>query len=239
MPRGARTPRASATGISRRGALAILGMSLALAASHAGAAPAAESSWSAAALYNLGNSYAHSGRPGLAVLNYERARLLAPNDPDIEANLRYVRDAAHLPSEARPGFARAVTAVNPTGASWLGVIGILVLGASVLAARLRVCPRWLYRSTAVAGVALMGYTVCQAVVLWPALHAAVVVTAGAPVRVSPVPMGDPLFTLAEAETVRMLSQHEDFVLVRTLAGKTGWIARANIEPVIPDERPTS
>jgi hypothetical protein len=96
----------------------------------------------------------------------------------------------------------------------------------------------LYRSTAVAGVALMGFTVCQAVVLWPALHSAVVVTASAPVRVSPVPMGDPLFTLAEAETVRMLAEHDEYVLVQTPAGKTGWIARANIEPLIPVQRPT-
>jgi hypothetical protein len=219
------------------GILAILALGLTLAASQSHAASVAETRWSAAALYNLGNSYARAGQPGLAVLNYERARLLAPNDPDIEANLRQVRDAAHLPSDTRSGFARSVTAVSPAVASWLGVVGVLVLGASVLAGRTRARPRWLYRSTAVAGVALMGFTVCQAVVLWPALHAAVVLTAGAPVRVSPVPMGDPLFTLAEAETVRILSQHEDFVLVRTLAGKTGWIARANIEPVIPEQRP--
>ena len=33
------------------------------------------------------NSYARAGKPGLAVLNYERAALLAPDDPDINANL--------------------------------------------------------------------------------------------------------------------------------------------------------
>src|SRR6202161_2860169 len=50
--------------------------------------------YSADGLYNLANSYARAGKPGLAVLNYERAALLAPDDPDINANLAYVRTAA-------------------------------------------------------------------------------------------------------------------------------------------------
>src|SRR5271154_2724545 len=62
--------------------------------------------YSAAALYNLGNAYARTGKPGLAVLNYERARLLEPNDPDINANLRHVREAAGLPAESRNALDR-------------------------------------------------------------------------------------------------------------------------------------
>jgi hypothetical protein len=126
---------------NRRGALAALALGLGLTATHSHAGSLAEARWSAAALYNLGNSYARAGQPGLAVLNYERARLLAPNDPDIEANLRHVRDAAHLPSETKSVFARTATAVSPAVASWLGVVGVLVLGASVLAGRTRARPR--------------------------------------------------------------------------------------------------
>jgi hypothetical protein len=73
----------------------------------------------------------------------------------------------------------------------------------------------------------------QCAVLWPALHSAVVVTAGAPVRVSPVPMGDPVFTLPEAEVVALAAEHDEFVLVRTAAGRTGWVSRSNVAPVIP------
>jgi hypothetical protein len=46
-------------------------------------------------------------------------------------------------------------------------------------------------------------------------------------------MGDPLFVLPEAETVRITAEHEDFVLVRTRAGRAGWVARANLAPVVP------
>src|SRR3954467_2635403 len=80
------------------------------------------STYSADALYNVANSYARAGKPGLAVLNYERAALLAPNDPDIKANLDYVRAAAKVPTETPTRFVRFAEATNPTAAAWLGVI---------------------------------------------------------------------------------------------------------------------
>jgi tetratricopeptide (TPR) repeat protein len=39
--------------------------------------------------YNLGNSYFRIKKVGLALLNYEKARKLAPNDADILANIRF------------------------------------------------------------------------------------------------------------------------------------------------------
>src|ERR1700684_438250 len=71
-------------------------------------APSAPSQprYSADGLYNLANSYARDGKPGLAVLSYERAALLAPDDADIMANLAYVRAAAHVALKPRNRFAR-------------------------------------------------------------------------------------------------------------------------------------
>jgi hypothetical protein len=85
----------------------------------------------------------------------------------------------------------------------------------------------------VVGAALVGFTVSNGLVLWPKLHEAVILTAATPVRASPVPMGDPLFVLPEAETVRITAEHDDFLLVRTRAGRTGWVSRANLAPVVP------
>lgn len=42
---------------------------------------------SAEVYYNLGNSYYRTGQVTKAILNYERAKLLAPNDEDIQFNL--------------------------------------------------------------------------------------------------------------------------------------------------------
>lgn len=42
--------------------------------------------------YNLGNAYSRLDEIGRAILNYERARLFIPRDPDLRFNLHYVRD---------------------------------------------------------------------------------------------------------------------------------------------------
>jgi hypothetical protein len=189
----------------------------------------------AAGLYNAANAYARAGKPGMAVLNYERARLLAPNDPDIEANLRLVRESLRLPSESPHALASAATLASPTLLAWLGVVGLLIVGVSLLAGQIYSRHRIIRRAAMVLGVAMITLPVANGVVLWPRLHEAVVISANAAVRVSPAPMGEPLFVLPEAEIVTMTAEHEGFVLVQTRAGRIGWAARASLAPVVPFE----
>jgi hypothetical protein len=191
--------------------------------------------YSAAGLYNTANAYARAGKPGMAVLNYERASLLAPNDPDIEANLRLVRERLRLPSESRNALARALTRAGPSSLAWCGVMGLLIIGVSLLAGQIYPRPRLVRRTATVIGAAMIGLTVANGVVLWPTLHEGVVISSNTAVRVSPVPMGDPLFILTEAETVKMTAEHEGFVLVQARSGRTGWAARASLAPVVPSE----
>jgi hypothetical protein len=195
--------------------------------------PAQAAGYSAEVLYNRGNSYARAGKPGLAVLNYERASLLAPGDPDIEANLRYVRESVKLPLPSRSWIDRAVSRANPTAAAGLGVLGLVMVGASLLAGRLYSRYSLLRHMTSVIGIALIAFTVRQGMLLWPTLHGAVVIKDTAPALVSPVPMGDALFVLPGAETVVITAEREGFFLIRTQSGRTGWVSRANVAPVVP------
>ena len=189
--------------------------------------------YSADGLYNLANSYARAGKPGLAVLNYERAALLAPGDADINANLEFVRASAHVSGEPRSRFARVAQAVGPALAAWLGVLGIALVGAGLLARKMTPRFRWARVGGVVVGSALIALTVSSATLLWPRMRAAVILVNQTPARVSPVPMGDTAFVLPEAETVTMTAEHEDFVLVRTRGGNSGWVARANLGAVVP------
>jgi type IV secretory pathway VirB2 component (pilin) len=189
--------------------------------------------YSADGLYNLANSYARAGKPGLAVLNYERASLLAPDDADINANLEYVRASAHVPTEPRTRFARIVQAANPTLVAWIGVLGIALAGVGLLAGKLTPRLQWFRAGGILLGVALMALTVSNAMLLWPRIHEAVVLIDQTPARVSPVPMGDAAFVLREAETVTMTAEHEDFILIRSRGGLSGWVARANLGTVVP------
>jgi hypothetical protein len=211
--------------------LAVLALNLAVGAGQVHAEPA-QVGYSAAGLYNLGNSYARQGKPGMAVLNYERANLLSPNDPDIDANLSYVRASSHLPAPSRSTFDRVARIASPFALSWIGVIGLIIVGGSALAAQLSSRHSWLRRSTLLLGISMISLTVCNAVALWPLLHEGVVIAA-TPARVSPVPMGDSLFMLPEAETVKITAEHEGFFLVQTGAGRTGWVSRSTVAPVVP------
>ena len=191
------------------------------------------SGYSAADLYNLGNSYARMGKPGMAILNYERASLLSANDADIDANLQYVRASAHLPGGKRGSFDRMARFASPFLLSWIGVFGLGVVGASMIAAQLLPRHRLLRRSAMLLGLSMLGLTICNGLALWPLLHEGVIITAATPVRVSPVPMGDPLFTLPEGETVKIAAEHESFALIETRAGRTGWVAHPNLAPIVP------
>ena len=52
--------------------------------------------YSAPLCFNLANAEARAGHPGQAMLNYERARYLAPNDAGINHNLQLARQQAGL-----------------------------------------------------------------------------------------------------------------------------------------------
>jgi hypothetical protein len=210
----------------------LLLLGLALCAGQTLARPS-QPQYSADGLYNLANSYARAGKPGLAVLNYERAALLAPDDPDINANLEYVRASAHVATESRSRFARIAQAVSPVLAAWAGVLGITLVGLGMLARRITRRFQWVRIGGIVMGAVLITLTASNALLLWPRMHEAVILINQTPVRVAPVPMGDTAFVLLEAETVTITAEHEDFALIRTRRGLSGWVARANLGAVVP------
>ena len=192
-----------------------------------------QAGYSAAALYNFANAFARAGKPGFAVLNYERARLLDPNDPDIDTNLSQVLVASGLPPETHSQFERMTAIVGPRTLAWLGVLGLLIAGIGAL--RFRFYPRH-RRKFAVAtllGIVVLGISIADAVTLWPVMHEAVVITKTTPVRVSPTLIEETLFTLPEASIVSTGAEHDGFVLVRTAAGRTGWAPSTNLAPIVP------
>jgi hypothetical protein len=213
-----------------------LALALALSAgvsSQAAPADAQPAGFSAPALYNLGNAYARSGKPGLAVLNFERARLLNPDDPDLEANLRHVREGAGLPEVPRSRFERMAGSLNPRILAWVGVFGLLLVGLSTWARVGQKSHRGKLLAAALFGTALLGVSIANAVALWPIMHEAVVITGATPVRVSPVTTEEPLFVLPEAVIVAMHGEHEGFILVQTEAGRSGWVPAANLARIVP------
>jgi hypothetical protein len=169
----------------------------------------------------------------MAILNYERASLLAPNDPDIQANLRFVRASAHLPAETPDTLDRVARIASPFWMSWLGLLGLMSVGASVIGGQLSSRHRLARGAAMLAGVTMVALTLCSALTLASRLHEGVVIAAATPVRVSPVPMGDPLFSLPEGEKVKITAEHDEFALIETRAGRAGWVSHSTLAPIVP------
>src|SRR5580698_1456330 len=63
--------------------------------------------------YNLGNAWFRQNKLGLAILDYARARQLAPRDPDILANLKFAQqrlgvEDANTPPHAAQRFLQSI-----------------------------------------------------------------------------------------------------------------------------------
>jgi hypothetical protein len=110
---------------------------------------------------------------------------------------------------------------------------LVLAGACLLTAGRQPRHRWKLRVAAALGMLLVAVTVADAVALWPTLHEGIVLAPATPARVSPVPMGEPLFVLQEGESVRVATTHEGFVLVESRAGRMGWVAESNLSAVVP------
>jgi len=191
------------------------------------------SGYSAAAIFNQANTAARQGKTGPAILNYERALLLAPSDADIAANLHLVRAKAGLPDAPENWFARGLSFARPNTLAWLGSLGVMLAGLSLLLVRLQPQRRLAFRSLTIVGALLVATAIGSAITTWPLMNAAVVITSETPARSSPVLDAEPAFKLREGETVTVRAEHQGFTLVRTSAGRFGWVARTNLASVVP------
>ena len=195
--------------------------------------------YSAAGLFNRANACAREGKSGLAILNYERALLLAPNEADIAANLNFVRAKAGLPDAPENWFTRSLLYARPNTLAWLGSLGLALAGMSLLLVRLYPQRRLALRSLTFAGVLLVATAIGSAITMWPRINEAVVISREAPARIAPVSAAEAAFKLHEGETVTMRAEHQDFALVQTSAGRSGWVARADLARVMPQFRDRS
>jgi hypothetical protein len=190
----------------------------------------------AAALYDAGNAEARLGHLALAVLYYERARLLAPNDPDIAANLRQVRESAGLPATTGGWLLEHGRFASPNLMYWLGVLGLACAGVSlvILRARRRAARqsyRVPLRIVAIVGGLFTLVSVGDALATNALLHEYVVLDT-APATGSPVSNGAPLFTVSQADVVHAREQYQGFLLVTDSQGRRGWVAGTHLAAVI-------
>lgn len=188
--------------------------------------------YSASLLYNLANSYAQAGNTGRAVLNYERALKLDPNDPDILANLQLVRSANGLfnPEETTAEHLLHVFSMN----RWIGLGAmalIVVTGVSLLSLWARISSRAM-SLVIVCSVAVMVAAAIAVLELRGEWDGSVVVHESR-LLISPFGGAATAGNIREGRMVHPGKKHGAYVFVEDETGRKGWLEQSAVEPVIP------
>ncbi|HEV7390544.1 MAG TPA: hypothetical protein VGO08_02795 [Burkholderiales bacterium] len=196
----------------------------------------AQAGVSAPALFKEANAALRAEQPGRAILAYERARLLAPHDAAIEQNLRMAREKA--------GVSAPAISVWQRPAHWLAFDGWVMLGSSALLIGCALflgfhyVPRRAARWIAASCGALLFLAVAAMGLRWCELDRAVIQTAGTSARIAPAANAQSVCELKAGELVTAKQEHGDFVFVRTLDQRSGWVNKSDVERVIPTTNPS-
>ena len=182
--------------------------------------------------YNLGNSLYRQNRLGEAVLAWRRAAVLAPRDPDVQANLAFARRKLRddlRPVDSSPWFApwQAFLSVGEgcyLGAGLLGV-GLVIFG---LRRRLPGTPE-----APAALLAAFGALVWGAAIYQDQRTDAGVVLAEEVTVSSELSGGVELFRLHLGAEVELGERVGGYCLVRLPDGRKGWVLEDKLGSVDP------
>jgi tetratricopeptide (TPR) repeat protein len=202
--------------------------------------------YSAPLCFNLANAEAQAGHTGAAILNYERARYLAPGDADIDHNLQHARKLAGLDPNSYRWWEVALRSINWT--VWLMIMGacllliFLALVASAyrasLAVRLKTSDRTLRNILrtvifiAIPFCLLMGFVELSSIGFSNRIEGVIMAPKAATLRLSPFDSADSVGTVPEGELVTVEDRHDDYLRIEGRDHHFGWIRIKDIEPVI-------
>lgn len=195
---------------------------------------------SAEVYFNLGNTYYRLNNVGKSVLNYEKAKLLSPNDNSIDINLEKANLLVKQKVEPLPEFFlhvfltnfRNFFGINTWTNMSIAFFVFMILLAFVFVFSSSVSIRkWMF---SLVFVMLMFFSIS----FWAAYTSksqlvshknAIVMKANAEAYSSPDKIGVLIFTLAEGVKVEISSIRQDWVEIRLADGKIAWLPASSIE----------
>jgi tetratricopeptide (TPR) repeat protein len=182
--------------------------------------------------FNYANAEFKSGNLGKAIDGYRRAALLSPRDPEIRANLAFVRNQ--------------VQGVTIRESRWQGWLGQLSLNEWTLLAMAAFWSTFILLTTRqirpAPGAKLKNTTsICMTLAilsgtclgLQAANHfseqTAVMIEDNVTARSGPFDEAQSAFTMRDGAELSVLDRHDDWVQVANGAGKTGWLSAKQVK----------
>ncbi len=183
--------------------------------------------------YNLGNAYLKNDDLGSALLWYERALKVMPDDPDLRFNYDYALTLTKdEPAETVSPLLRILFfwkyEFSPETIRWaaLGMNALLWISLIVLVIRKKPLLR--------PGIVLLAVPtlILAATAFYNAfedahVHHAVILPANVPVRSGFTDSATQLFVLHAGTKVRVERQSDDYLLIQYTKDKIGWVKKAD------------
>ena len=189
--------------------------------------------------YNLGNAFYKTGNATYAILNYERALKLAPNDEDIRYNLALARTQIvdNVSTLPQPGFLRwwkqviSSQSISYWGTlsiitffAFLTLFGLFLLSSSFYTKRLA-----FWFSVICISVSVISFTFGSNLTSKLLSHNTAVITdRSVKVKSSPSETGTELFVVHEGITVQLTDKLGDWVNISLPDGNKGWVKEATL-----------
>ena len=188
--------------------------------------------------YNLANAYFKSGSLGKAILNYSRAKRLMPKDADLLSNLAYAQSlikGGTVVSE-RKWLARVFFGLADSFSldkitllcSVLYLILSVLIILYILAKDLKKIASYLIVLVMIMLVVSIGlfYVQYNKIIVH---KEAVVISDKSDSKFEPFDDATTFFTLYEGESVNIVTSEKDWVKIKRLDNKQGWIKKSDLE----------
>jgi len=191
--------------------------------------------YSASLLYNMANAYYQKKDVGQAILHYERALYLDPGSSDIQANLGLARKDFGLISRPAPDWQRFFDLLN---LNWWAMLASGAFGVFSLLYLLRgIRPVGLKRApfkvlTTVCLLCFMAGGIGVAI-QYKNMSRGVITKDNTSLLVSPFDSASSSASIKDGKIVRIAKTYRGYLLVEGINGKSGWIKRDAVEPVVP------
>jgi len=184
--------------------------------------------------YNLGNSYYKTNNIALAILNYERAKKLKPNDPDVIFNLELANkkivdkvepSSSVFIAEWKSSF---LNLFSEKGWSVLCIslffISILLLAAYLFSKRIVIRQVTFWTAFLFIVLAIAVFFCARAQYKQAAFgNEAIIIAQSADVTGSPSANGIRLFILHEGTKVKVLESSQGWSKIELTENKIGWV----------------
>ena len=192
--------------------------------------------------FNLGNSYFKEGNVPKAILNYERAKKLAPEDEDILFNLKIVSLKVvdridNVPEVFYKRWIRKMATVLPAN-TWSIVFVIIIwlvflsAGFYVISHRSSLKKVSFISCIVLSILAVTTYLMsARSYSISSVEEQAIVISSSVYVKSSPDEKGNDLFILHEGTKVEILEPFEGWKKIRIANGTIGWLKLNEIEKI--------